>query len=328
MGIIVPVASGKGGVGKTVFAANLGAALAVSGRAVVVVDLDLGGANLHSYLGMYNRHAGIGAFVWKKEKSLEALAAPTPVDRLFMIAGDNLLPGVANLDFPTKQRIIKGLSELAADYVILDLGAGTSHNVVDFWLLAPDGIIVTAPEIPSVLNAYAFLKNAAYRALFRALPKGGGGREALAAFVAARPEGRGPTLLDFAAKLVADGVEGAESALVRLRSLRPRAVVNLGSGQDDTVMAARLQDIVSRNLGMGLEFLAYIMRDPSVPASLPARSPLFLTAPDAPFVRGVKTAAERLVRAVPTAGPRLDLDDDDLSIMVERKLQSEDKPAY
>jgi len=170
MAILIPIGSGKGGVGKTVFTANLGAALAASGRTVILVDLDLGGANLHTCLGVRNKHPGVGSIIWKKEKHLEALVIPTGMDRLFLIPGDNLLPGTANLEYFTKRRIIKELGELTADYVLLDLGAGAAYNVIDFWLMASNGILITAPEIPSILNAYSFLKTAAFRLLF--LPQG------------------------------------------------------------------------------------------------------------------------------------------------------------
>ena len=99
MGVLIPIGSGKGGVGKTVFAANLGVVLASRGKTVVLVDLDLGGANLHTCLGVRNTHPGVGSIVWKKEKRLENLIVPTGVDRLFLVPGDNLLPGTANLDF-------------------------------------------------------------------------------------------------------------------------------------------------------------------------------------------------------------------------------------
>ncbi|MCK7483987.1 MAG: P-loop NTPase [Candidatus Moduliflexus flocculans] len=64
---LIPIASGKGGVGKTVLAANLGVCLAALGRTVVLADLDLGGANLHTCLGVKNRNPGIGALAWRQE---------------------------------------------------------------------------------------------------------------------------------------------------------------------------------------------------------------------------------------------------------------------
>lgn len=331
MGVLIPIGSGKGGVGKTVFAANLGVALASRGKTVVLVDLDLGGANLHTCLGVRNTHPGVGSIVWKKEKRLENLVVPCGVDRLFLVPGDNLLPGTANLEFFTKRRIMKELLELTADYVLVDLGAGASYNIVDFWLMAPDGILVTAPEIPSILNAYSFLKTAAFRMLFRSFAKGSPEREKIVDFVVNRTEGQGDTFLAFAESLAesdsaAGGSKGIK-ALEELRRLRPRVVVNMGNGQDDALIAQRLREISARNLGVGMEYIAYILRDPFVPASVSSRSPLAVSNPEASFIRGVNAAADRIVRAPVSVAPGLELDDEDLFSMIERAFDDQGSPA-
>lgn len=327
MGILIPIGSGKGGVGKTVFTANLGAVLASRGKTVVLVDLDLGGANLHTCLGVRNKHPGVGSIVWKKEKSLENLVVPTGIDRLYLVPGDNLLPGTANLEFFTKRRIMKELLELTADYVIIDLGAGASYNVIDFWLMAPNGIVVTAPEIPSVLNAYSFLKTAAFRLLFRSFTKGSDERARIVDFVVNRTEGQGDTFLAFAEGLArtSEGNGGAR-ALGELGRLRPRVVVNMGNGQDDATIAQRLREISSRNLGIGMEYISYILRDPYVPASVSDRAPLAVTAPDTFFVRGVNAAADRILRAPTVPAPGLELDDEDLFSMIEKTFAEDGGP--
>lgn len=327
MGVLIPIGSGKGGVGKTVFTANLGTVLAGYGKTVILVDLDLGGANLHTCLGVRNKHPGVGSIVWKKEKKLENLVVPTGTDRLFLVPGDNLLPGTANLDFFTKRRIMKELQELTADYVLVDLGAGASYNIVDFWLMAPNGIVVTTPEIPAILNAYAFLKTAAYRLLFRSFSKGSEEREKIADFVVNRIEGQGDTFLAFAESLASGGGAKGQKALEEITRLRPRVVVNMGAGQEDANLAQRLRGISSRNLGIGMEYIAYIMRDPNVSASLADRSPLAVTAPDATFVRGVRMAAERILKAPMTNAPSLELDDEDLFSIIEKAMEDEAEAA-
>jgi flagellar biosynthesis protein FlhG len=327
VGVLIPIGSGKGGVGKTVFTANLGTMLAGYGKTVILVDLDLGGANLHTCLGMRNKHPGVGSIVWKKEKKLENLVVPAGTDRLFLVPGDNLLPGTANLDFFTKRRIMKELQELTADYVLVDLGAGASYNIVDFWLMAPNGIVVTTPEIPAILNAYAFLKTAAYRLLFRSFSKGSEEREKIADFVVNRIEGQGDTFLAFAESLASGGGAKGQKALEEITRLRPRVVVNMGAGQEDANLAQRLRGISSRNLGIGMEYIAYIMRDPNVSASLADRSPLAVTAPDATFVRGVRMAAERILKAPMTNAPSLELDDEDLFSVIEKAMEDEAEAA-
>ncbi|OHD16423.1 MAG: hypothetical protein A2087_11080 [Spirochaetes bacterium GWD1_61_31] len=327
MAIILPIASGKGGVGKTVFTANLGAALAGLGKTVILVDLDLGGANLHTCLGVRNKHPGVGSIIWKKQKRLEELVVPTEVERLFLVPGDNLLPGTANLDFFTKRRIIKEIGELTADYVLVDLGAGASYNIVDFWLMVDDGILVTAPEIPAILNAYAFFKTAAFRLLFRSFKRGGDERGKIVDYVVNRVEGQGKTFVEFAAELAATSGAAGQRALAELSALRPRVVVNMGNGETDAAIAMRLREISARNLGIGMDYIAYIMRDPHVSASIGAREVLLTSHPGTPFARGVLTAAERIKAAPEGRVPRLELDDEDLYGLMDKVLNAEASQA-
>jgi len=144
---IIPIASGKGGVGKTLTTSNLGLALAQAGKTCIVVDLDLGAANLHTFLGIRNTQEGLGHFILRKENVLANLVVETAYPKLHIITGDGLVPGTANLPFYIKKKIQAGLGELVADYILLDLGAGTANNTLDFFLLATQGFLVTSlPE--------------------------------------------------------------------------------------------------------------------------------------------------------------------------------------
>ena len=300
MARLLPIASGKGGVGKSVIAANLGLALSKGGSTVILVDLDLGGSNLHTFLGIRNKHAGIGALVWKQAGSLSELFVETGYDRLRLVAGDGLLPGTANLEWFAKKKILKSLEALSADFVILDLGAGSSYNVVDFFLASNEGIVVVRPEITSVLNSYAFLKTVVFRVLSRSFPDRSPGRAAVNEFVAARKEGDGPSFLDFARETAARFPEGA-AALERLDALRPRAVMNMGKASSDAELGRRLRDIAAKNLGLRVEFAGYLPDAPALPASVAARRPLLDIDPGSPFSRGVLAAAARLESCRPSA---------------------------
>ena len=297
MASLLPIASGKGGVGKSVIAANLGFALARAGHAVVLVDLDLGGSNLHTFLGVKNRRPGLGAFVWKEERSLTDLLVQAEYERLWLIPGDGLMPGTANLDWFTKQRILKELAKLPADFVILDLGAGSSYNVVDFFLASGQGLVIVRPEITSVLNAYSFLKTVAFRLLFRSFPEKSPGRAAVLEFARKKTEGAGTSFLELARDLALRFPEGGEGALERLSGLRPRVIMNQGKEAGDAALGYRLRDIAARNLGLGIEFAGYLLDDPAIPHSLAARTPLLALDPSSPFARGMVAVAARVASA-------------------------------
>jgi ATPases involved in chromosome partitioning len=290
---VLPVASGKGGVGKSVIAANLGLALSRLGRAVVLVDLDLGASNLHTCLGIRNKHAGLGELAWKREKTLAALLVETGYDRLWLVPGDGLLPGTANIEWFAKKKILKELESLPADYVILDLGAGSSYNVVDFFLASSEGLVVVKPEITSILNAYSLLKTSAFRILARSFPERSEGREAVNAFASIKNEGSGQSFLDFAGELARRFPDGSE-ALARLSRMRPRIVMNMGREASDAELGYRLRDITLKNLGMSMDFSGYLLDDPNLPASVAARTPLLALESRSPFARGVSLLARKL----------------------------------
>ena len=165
------VGGGKGGVGKSVIAANLGVALARLNRRVVLFDADLGGANLHTFFGMSNPSTGLGNFLSKKAGKLEEISVETPVERLRLISGAGAGLETANLKYSQKTKILRHIRMLDADHVVVDIGAGSSFNVLDFFLAADRGILVVVPEPTSIENAYHFLKAAFYRTMKDAEPK-------------------------------------------------------------------------------------------------------------------------------------------------------------
>ncbi|MCD6296188.1 MAG: AAA family ATPase [Deltaproteobacteria bacterium] len=164
---IIAIGGAKGGTGKSVFAANLGVFLSSRGFKTVVVDLDLGGANLHLYLGekaLLKR--SINDFLEKKFHTLSEVMIESRYGPL-IIGGDSSVLGAANLPFYRKLKLLRAVSKIDADYVIIDLGGGISFNTLDFFLAADYGIVITTRESASYIGAYHFIKAALYRKLNR-----------------------------------------------------------------------------------------------------------------------------------------------------------------
>lgn len=328
MSILLPVASGKGGVGKSVFAANLSIALAGTGKTTVLVDLDLGGSNLHTLLGIKNRHAGLGALIYKQETSLESLIIDTGMERLYFIPGDTLLPGTANLEFFTKKKILRHIQQLPADYVVLDLGAGSSYNTVDFFLSSSTGIVCTIPEITAVLNAYSFLKTCCFRALFRAFPPKGPERRMIVEFVSKKIEGTSDSFPLLLQKLSDAFPEHTPQALEQLRTLYPRVIINNGRSSKDLSIGARLRSIAERNLGLQLEYIGFIPRDDAVPRSVIERKPVLLSRPDSPYSKTITAIAQRIAQAPEPLVPRLYQDNEDLLDVGEEGLAATERSEF
>jgi len=147
------VGGGKGGVGKTVFTANLAVSLANRGKRVIVVDADLGGANIHTILGVKKIKHNLGDFlINKKFRNISDVVVETPVKNLGLVSGANGILELANPSFAQKMKVISGLRKVDADIVLLDLGAGTTFNTLDFFNLADSKILVACPEPTSIQN--------------------------------------------------------------------------------------------------------------------------------------------------------------------------------
>jgi flagellar biosynthesis protein FlhG len=159
------VGGGKGGIGKSVMSALLAFWLVRFGNQTVLVDADLSGANLHTLMGIKNPSATLNDYLTKKYKSLEEICLETDQPDLRIISGASEILSLANPKYVQKMKIIRDIFRLKADYIILDLGAGTSFNTLDFFLTAHKKIVVLSPQPTSVQNAYAFVRNAVFRRL-------------------------------------------------------------------------------------------------------------------------------------------------------------------
>jgi len=159
------VGGGKGGVGKSVVSLLLAFWLARKGKQTILVDTDLGGANLHTLLGIKSPSRTLNDFISKKYDSLEEICIESEIENLRLICGASEVLSLANPQFAQKVKIIQGVLKLDCDYVILDLGGGASFNFLDFFLVSHQKILVLTPQPTSIQNAYGFMRNAVYRRL-------------------------------------------------------------------------------------------------------------------------------------------------------------------
>ena len=292
---ILPIASGKGGVGKSAISLNLSIALAQLGKKVILCDFDFGGANLHTMLGHKNNKPGLGHFINKLEDHLEPLIQETAVENLGFIAGDCLIPGTANMDFFSKKKILKELNQLDADYVILDLGAGSAYNTLDFFLVTYKSILVTTPEITSILNAYSFLKSSAFRFLAQQFSAKSEERKFIQDFTHTRLEGTELSFVNLMEELYKRFPESSAKAINKLDSFRPQVILNKGRESNDIAMGQRLKSLVKNKLNMNMEFIGFIPHDDEISLSIARRTPLILTNPEGDFARRVYPTAQRVI---------------------------------
>ncbi|MFM2152321.1 MAG: hypothetical protein RL199_756 [Pseudomonadota bacterium] len=154
---VVAVTSGKGGVGKTNLSANLSILAAKAGKRVLVIDADLGLANVEILLGLAPRHH-VGDLI-DRSVSLENVLSTGPHGVCVLPAGSGVQT-LTSLDDDQKMRLIHALDPLEDrfDLVIVDTGAGIGDNVLFFAGAAQEAILLVSPEPTSLTDAYATVK--------------------------------------------------------------------------------------------------------------------------------------------------------------------------
>jgi flagellar biosynthesis protein FlhG len=154
---VLAVTSGKGGVGKTNFVANLAAGLTELGNRVVVLDADFGLANLDVLLGL-NPRFHLGHVLYGKKKLTEIMVEGPGGIRV--IPASSGLQCLAELTLQQRNYLVQSFAELEgdADYLLIDTAAGISSNVLHFLLAAPEIVVVSAPEPTAIVDAYAVIK--------------------------------------------------------------------------------------------------------------------------------------------------------------------------
>jgi flagellar biosynthesis protein FlhG len=309
---VIPIAAGKGGVGKTFLAANLSIALAQAGHSVTAVDLDLGGSNLHCHLGVSNCHAGVGDFLKARSAELADLSVPTDVEGLRFIPGDGKSAFMANIQFAQKRRLISRLQQLDSEYVILDLGAGTSFNTLDFFALSDHGLLVTQPECSALMNLLSFIKHFLLRRIEHEFRGHQEVRDFMRAFHKRPIEGNETSLAALRREIVSIDCSAGARIDEITRCFRPRVVFNMGYSPGEMALAVQVENLARRMLSLELDFFGFVFHDRSVHRAATNRQ-LFLPSNRSSIAAaGILRIAQRISefwdRPVPDSAIRIEAD--------------------
>jgi len=290
---IFAIGGGKGGVGKSVLAANLGVVLAKRREKVVVVDADLGGANLHTIFGMPDPELSLTDYIEGKVANLAEIVLDTSVPGLHLVSGAHALLEMANPKHGQKHKILRHIRKLAADYVILDLGAGSGINVLDFFLASHRGILIVVPEPTSVENAYHFINAAFARKLKQTEPR----KKIAAALekVGASRVGKAPvSARDLVAEVMVVDPEAGAAVLAAAATFAASIVVNRSTSASHDRLAAEMSMACRDYYGIGVDALGTLPTDPMVARSVIDREPVAAVHPDSPFAGAVRRMAAAL----------------------------------
>ena len=288
MAIIVSVGSGKGGVGKSVMAANLALLLAKQGKRTVLADLDVGGADVHILFGMLRPSLTLTDFIERRVERLDAVLQPVSAHPLLqLIPGTGETLATANLPYAKKKRLIRHLSQLQADVIILDIGAGTGYHALDFFLMADHYLTVATPDPTSVLDLYRFIKLAAIRRVLSAFLS----RDAVSETLSDRDFAS----IDDVIQTAGDTDPNARDTASRtLQGFQPRLIVNRVSGKS-RINVLQLKKLLKEFVGGDLTMLGEIPDDPAMTRAVRSYLPVVECEPKAPASLALEKAAQTLL---------------------------------
>jgi len=294
--MIWTIGGGKGGSGKSFIAANVGICLSKLGVRVVLIDADLGGANLHTFLGISPPGLSLSDFIKKRVSHLSEVLIPTSIPNLQLLTGAQDLLNAADAKSVQKRKLIRSIQGLDSDTILVDLGAGNSLSVLDFFLMSDGGILVVTPEPTSIENTYRFLKSAFYRRLkqsvssssVKALIDGAMDRKN-------EMEIQNPHDLIKAVRRMDEG--DAQRIIEEVATFHPNLILNQVRSKKDIEIGFSIRSACLKYFGIHLHYLGYVVYDQDVSNSIRRRRPLVLENPRSRAAQCVMEIASKLANS-------------------------------
>lgn len=305
---VITVTGAKGGVGKTILATNLALYLSTIGRKVVLVDAEPTGANVHTVLGVDRPGRGSGTPIvlgMAQQERVEdegpSWIVDTSVPNLRLMHGGLDEPVSGEARCTTRAQLRERLAGIDAEYFVVDLGAGTSRTLLDFFLRSDVSLFVTLPEPTSIDNTHRFIRAAFARHLRREAPDGDTRRRLVARL---RSMGNTPAPLDLARRLEAAGDPLADRVRSAMDTFRFRFAINQTRLRSDLELGDSMQSAVRRRFGIDVEYMGYVDYDDTVWTCVRVRRPLLVESPGTKSAKSIEKIARRLIAIDQGKGPR------------------------
>ena len=297
---VISVGGGKGGVGKSIVAGNLAVAFAQTGVRVVLVDADLGAANQHTMFGVDRVATGLGDFLERKVSSLSQATTATKVENLRLVVGTGAVPNAANIGHAQKQKLMRHIRSVDADIVIIDVGAGSSHNTVDFFDLGDARVLVVTAQLTSIQNAYGFLKAAVLRLLRHACQS----KEHVQILEGAMGARETERIDDILGRVALSDAVLQQQLRHTLSGFDVRLVGNQVAESQDMGIFRGVGRMVRDFLGVPLPLAGFLAHTRDVHDSVNRRTPFLLSQGHDENARAIRAIAESLLLPLPTPEPR------------------------
>jgi len=290
------IGGGKGGIGKSIFTLGLGITLARLGKKVIIIDGDLGGANLHTLMGVRYPALTLEDFILKRVERLEDIIIDTQIEGIGLICGADDILGAANPKFSQKIRLLNQMENLPADFILLDLGAGTSYNVLDFFNYSSGKITLFTNQATSLQNAYGFLKSSLFRLLSREFAKEPEVIELLYLTGTKNTKNKIDSINDLLHRLQGIAPDKHDRMLSLLEHFEIFLVINMVKGDADLQGGQIIQKVSEDFLSLRPVILGHLVYDAAVETAVNQMLPFPLHQEGSPAALGLKQIALKILK--------------------------------
>ena len=292
------VAGGKGGTGKSFITSSAGTCLALNGSKTILLDADLGGANLHSFFGLNRPRYSLSDF-FDKKIPLQDIIVHSGIANLGLITGSISSLDSEGINFAQKQKLFRHIRALDAEHILIDLGGGTHINTLDTFLLADKMIVVTVPEVTALENMYHFIKSVYFRKMkfiFKTYN--------LSATIQETWKNRASCNVRNLKELIAHLRESSDHIRDIFNREMSGFVVHIVLNQvrttKDILIGENLKSVCMNFLGLPVVYSGYCRQDEAVHDNINSKEPFLIFNRTSPVVKEIKTLTENI-----TAGTHL-----------------------
>ena len=276
---IIAIGGGKGGIGKSIISTNLAIGMALSDQKVVLMDADFGASNLHALLGINNPSSGFQDFFNENSTNKESLLINTGVSNLKFVSGAGDNPGSANIDSDKINIVISFLKNLDADTVFLDLGPGTNFNVIDLFNSSTQNVVLTTPEITSVMKTFSFIRSALFRKISLAFQDN---MEIQKMVDHSNPQNADIEIYTtqlLKDRFSQDSPDHLEKLNTIIAEFQPSLIVNRVRSKKDLMVGENLLKLAKKFLEIEMTYLGYIIESDKVRDSVDEMIPFLIKDP-------------------------------------------------
>lgn len=288
------IGGGKGGTGKSFITSSIGTYLASKGSRVVLIDADLGGANLHSFLGINRPKNSLTDFFDGNKVPLNEIIVECGIPGMGLVTGNLYSLDSDNIKYVQKLKFFRQIKALDTDYILLDLGAGSHNNTIDTFLQADKMIVVTVPEITAIENMYYFIKNVFFRRLKMAFGANGM-KDILQDTWKKRKQYDIKNLRELVEYLMTMSGEIRQIVDRELSNFKVHIILNQLKNPRDANTGFSIRSVCTKFLGFSTLYSGFIGFDENVLRCINKKQPYMLANPFSSVTREIVKTSENLI---------------------------------